>query len=244
MACLTLAEVRNLAVSLFDKIPEHGELERFIHFGQTEADCMPYVDIDDKGYHIKCFERGCQIGDDITEDLNELLYWIFSSVTSSIAAEYELKNRIKYQDNRRLMFSKQLELLEKIDTDFILKCRSEIHAILKDHPYDDANSTKLDLIDDFESMLEKVDAQPSLKSTISENCAEKIAAGIAMIRQLHKTGTNNLDRFLFDLFTSCRSIYFELGKVNKTIVGMEEIKNGFREKFLIAESVLDIARIN
>lgn len=244
MDCITLAEVKNLADSLFDKIPEHSNLERFVHIGPTSEDCVPYVDIDDKGYHIKCFERGNQIEDDITDNLDELLYWIFSIVTSSVAAEYELKNRIKYQDNRRLMFSKQLELLEMINTDFMIKCRSEIHAILIDHPYDDTNSAKLDLIDDFESMLEKIDTLTPLKSALSENCAEEVAASIEMIRQLHKTGTNDLNKFLFGLVTACRNIYFELGKVSITIIGMEEIINGFRGKILIAESVLDIAHIN
>ena len=46
---------------------------------------------------------------------------------------------------------------------------------------------------------------------------------------------------LFDLFTICRSIYSELGKVNIAIADIEEIKNVFREKFLIAQSVLDMA---
>lgn len=240
MACLTLQEVKKLADSLFDKISEHDNLEHYIQFGPTDEDCMPYVGIDGKGYHIKCFERGIQIEDNVTENLDELFYWIFSSVTSSIAAEYELKNRIRYLDNRRLMFSKQLELLEKIDTAYTLKCRSEIHEILKNHPYDDANSTKLDLIDDFESLLKRADALAGLKSVSLKACADKIAANLDMIRQLHKTGTKDLDRFLFDLFTSCRSIYSELDKANRANADIEEIKKDFRDKFLIAQSVIDI----
>lgn len=244
MTCLTLTELKSLAVSLYNRISEYNDLECYIHFGPTFEDCKPYVDIDDKGYHLKCFERGQQIQNDVTKNTGEFLYWIFRHVTGSLSIEFEQKNRIRYQDNRRLMFSKQFELLEIIGDDFVFKCQSEINDILKNHPYDDANHTKLDLIDDFERILVDVYSQVELKIVMSEIYIEKVAANIETISQLHKTGTSNLDKFTNDLYTECRSIYSELGKIDKSIVDIEKIKNDFRVIILFAESVLDIDQNN
>ena len=54
-----------------------------------------------------------------------------------MAIEYEYKNRVAQKDSRRLIFKKQLELLELIDDRYRNKCELEIEKILNEYPYND-----------------------------------------------------------------------------------------------------------
>ena len=59
-----------------------------------------------------------------------------------MACSYELKNRVERQDSRRLMFSKQEELLGTLNTDWEQQAKSEHEAVLARHPYDDLASER------------------------------------------------------------------------------------------------------
>ena len=68
-------------------------------------------------------------------DINDILYPLFEGITFSLASKYELKNRNEKEDPRKLLWSKQLELLGKIDPLFKERCQKEIDSILKIAPY-------------------------------------------------------------------------------------------------------------
>ena len=54
----------------------------------------PHIEIDNIGlYNYVIVERGHELERKTTSNLNELLYWIFRSVTFTMACDYELKNR-------------------------------------------------------------------------------------------------------------------------------------------------------
>jgi Immunity protein 63 len=98
----------------------------------------PYIKIDDSGYmHLIVRERGQISEDKIAKDINQLLYWIFSGITFSMACSFELKNRIESQDCRRMIFTKQNELLKKLNIDWSEKEIKSQEAILKNYPFDD-----------------------------------------------------------------------------------------------------------
>ncbi|KAA5531600.1 hypothetical protein F0460_16010 [Paenimyroides baculatum] len=87
--------------------------------------------------HLKVRERGQIFEDKIAKDVDELLYWIFSGITFSMACDFELKNRIETQDCRRMIFEKQNELLKKLNDDWQereIECQTNI---LKNYPIDD-----------------------------------------------------------------------------------------------------------
>lgn len=63
-------------------------------------------------------ERGKEWERRTTDDLDELLYWIFESVTHELASRYELKHRDPNRDSRYLLFSKQLQLMAKLEPDW------------------------------------------------------------------------------------------------------------------------------
>ena len=80
-------------------------------FGNSLDGAHPHIEVDARGLHFVVVERGQELDRKTTSDPNQLAYWVFQSVTFSMASDFELKNRIKKQDCRRILFLKQEELL-------------------------------------------------------------------------------------------------------------------------------------
>ncbi len=107
-------------------------------FSLPKGDATPNIEVDSSGlYNYVISERGTEYERRITSDFNDLLYWIFASVTFSMACDFELKNRVKNRDFRRIMFAKQEELLGILDRDWEEKERKEHQSILMNSPLDD-----------------------------------------------------------------------------------------------------------
>jgi hypothetical protein len=132
----TLKEIQNLANNLARRIsaPTH-----FLPtFSTPNGDATPNIEIDNSGlYNYVISERGNEYSRKITSDLDELMYWIFSDVTFSMACDYELHNRIEDMDSRRIMFAKQEELLRLLKKDWEERERIEHESILIRKPFDD-----------------------------------------------------------------------------------------------------------
>ena len=93
--------------------------------------------IDEGKYHYVAMERGREVEHFKSDDLEDVLYFLFANATHSITVDYEAENRIENQSFRRILFAKQLELLGKIDGDYFLRRKLEIEEILKISPYRD-----------------------------------------------------------------------------------------------------------
>ena len=106
-------------------------------FATSPQDGRPHVEIHKDEFRLVTMERGALFSEKVTEDLDILLYWIFRSITSRIAQDYELKHRVEHQDSRRIMFSKQLKLMSKLSSSWHNRMRDEIDAILVANPYVD-----------------------------------------------------------------------------------------------------------
>ncbi|MEQ1535203.1 MAG: Imm63 family immunity protein [Burkholderiaceae bacterium] len=96
-----------------------------------------HIEIENQKYQYVGKERGLEIHRTSTNDYDELLYWVFKDATWSIASDYEQNNRIEDQDCRRIMFSRQIELMHKINPKMGKLCEHRIAEILSTHPYDD-----------------------------------------------------------------------------------------------------------
>ena len=132
----TLADIRNIVNELAKKINAPNYLLPTFSF--SIGDATPNIEVDNLGlYHYVISERGNEYERKITSDLNDLLYWIFSVVTFSMACDYELKNRIEDKDSRRIIFAKQVELLGLLRKDWEEKERKEHESILLNSPFDD-----------------------------------------------------------------------------------------------------------
>jgi hypothetical protein len=107
------------------------------------GDGTPHIEIEDDRYHFVSSERGRELWRKSTIDLNELMYWVFSLITSSMAYKYERKNRIEGKDHRRIVFSKQIELLNILNPEWSSREEIELKKILLNNPYDDDKNARL-----------------------------------------------------------------------------------------------------
>ena len=96
-----------------------------------------YCFSDETGYHYRCLERGTITVDRITKDIFEITYWTIGSHIFWMSYEYERKNRINGQDNRRLMFSKRLHYFAALGEDYAKRAEYEIGETLKKAPFQD-----------------------------------------------------------------------------------------------------------
>lgn len=107
-------------------------------YKHSNGEESPLIEIDKKGnLHYVLIERGKEFERKTTENLDELLYWIFSSITFSIAIDFELKNRIEDKDFRRITFKKQEELQCVHSESWREKEHEEHLQILKSYPFDE-----------------------------------------------------------------------------------------------------------
>ena len=132
----TVNDIQNIVKQLAERINAPTYLLPTFSF--PIGDATPNIEVDNLGlYNYVISERGDEYERKITSDLNDLLYWIFASVTFSMACDYELKNRIENKDFRRIMFAKQEELLGLLNKDWEEKEKKEHQSILYNNPFDD-----------------------------------------------------------------------------------------------------------
>ena len=132
----SLDDIKNEVDKLANKINASTDLLPTYSYSRDLA--YPHIEVDSSGllYYV-IVERGEELERRITNKLDDLLFWIFSSVTFSMASAYELKNRIEDKDCRRIMFDKQEELLGILSENWKQKENAEHQRILKNHPFDD-----------------------------------------------------------------------------------------------------------
>lgn len=124
------------------KIIELGALidapiRELILLEKPSGDGTPYIEIINDEYHYVSSERGMEISRRITNEVDELLYWIFKRAASAMASTYEFQNRIENIDSRRINFAKQIEIMEKLNGTWANLMKDEIEKILQSAPYDD-----------------------------------------------------------------------------------------------------------
>lgn len=132
---MELMQIAHLITELAQKISAPSHL--LPTFGYNKDFAQPEIRVDDEGYHYIVIERGEVFEHFVTFEIEELLYIVFQQVTSAMAFDFEVKNRIEYQDCRRIAFDKQIELLSTLDNKFAAKRKTEIEDILKTYPFDD-----------------------------------------------------------------------------------------------------------
>jgi hypothetical protein len=102
----------------------------------TDGFGTPHIEIDKNGYNYVIWERGREHKRKTTQNLHKLLYWIFKDIVFKIASDYELNHRNPDEDFRKLLFSKILELFEKLDSQWFLWEKEDIDNTLKENPYE------------------------------------------------------------------------------------------------------------
>jgi hypothetical protein len=136
MIYFTYREIKKKVLELAFKIGVPANLLPYYRYSNGEQ--SPLIEVDKNGnFHYVKIERGKEFERKSTDNLDELLYWIFSDVTFWMAVKFELNNRIENQDNRRITFEQQEKLVGFISESWKQLIHNEHLRILENHPFDD-----------------------------------------------------------------------------------------------------------
>lgn len=103
-------------------------------FGQSRQDGTPHIEVGDAYFFVTC-ERGSEFERRRTTDIDELLFWVFSTVTFSMSSDWEVRNRLAGEDSRRQLFAKQIQLLANLSADWAEREDAEHGRILAEYPF-------------------------------------------------------------------------------------------------------------
>ena len=106
-------------------------------YGTSKDEGTPYIEVDDSSYYFLARDRDTKTLNRKTQDIDELLYWVFEYITSSMASSYAVVHRDSINNHRMVMFLHQLELLKKLNPLWEKRREKEIDEILKFSPYSD-----------------------------------------------------------------------------------------------------------
>ncbi len=115
----------------------HAPAQTLPNLGISSDFGYSHIEIDPHGFHYIAVERGEELSHAVTEDIHELLYWVFRDVTFSMACTYESAHRNPAQDFRRILFAHQCSLLGLLDPTWQIRCAQEQEKVLTSHPYKD-----------------------------------------------------------------------------------------------------------
>jgi hypothetical protein len=106
-------------------------------YGASRDGAHPHVEVKDGLYHYVVVERGEEGDRQSSADFDDLVYWIFKSVTHNMAFFPEDMARIVDQDCRRVAFQKQIMLMKRLGPKMGERLERDIAEILRQAPYDD-----------------------------------------------------------------------------------------------------------
>jgi hypothetical protein len=140
-AAILLSELKAEVERLANKIGAPSNI--LPTYGRSEDGGRPHIEVDARGYHYVMVERGEEWTRLTTSDIDELLQKIFCSVTFGLASKYELKHRVPNMDSRRLLFQRQVDLLEELSPHWAKYEAERQKSILQQRPYDDHVDARL-----------------------------------------------------------------------------------------------------
>ena len=113
-----------------EKIPKDYYFEKN-NAGSKEG---TYVYADKIGYHIVYSERGSETSHKITTSEFEISFWVINSIVRRKAVDYMSENIKPGENQREMIFKKELELLDKIGENYKKAGEIYISEILKKNP--------------------------------------------------------------------------------------------------------------
>jgi len=131
----TYSELNN-KIKLLGKTIDVPE-KLLVGFGQKNQYAQPYIEIKFPFYYLVVSEKGRELDRQKFLNVDTLLYAVFEKITFEMALHYEVIHRVPFQDCRRVLFSYQLNLMEKLSLKWKKQLQSKIIDILKCNPYQD-----------------------------------------------------------------------------------------------------------
>lgn len=147
---VSIEEIREIVRAEGEKIQAPSSLLTIA--SRSRGDGSPHVELSGSRYNYVVSERGQEFSRKSTGDLDELLFWIFSDIASSMAQKKcsTIVKRVG-EDPRRCVFQEKIDLLKRINEDWALEEEKNINLTLKRSPIDDFVNVRMnyckDLID-------------------------------------------------------------------------------------------------
>ena len=133
---ITIEELQNEYNGLLQRARPIPHVYRFLT--ERSDDGTPHVEIIGDEYHFVSTERGLDLFRKSFGSKDEILYEMIALDTFWTGVDFEFKNRIESLDCRRMIFAKQLELLNLIDPEWGRRRAAEIEKTLVENPYSDS----------------------------------------------------------------------------------------------------------
>ena len=123
----------NKHLAVLETYHPHG----WLRFKRTDCG-RPHVEVYPNGeLHYVITDAGETRNRKVTRDHDQLMYWLMRDVTMAAAHEQEIEGRVPGKDVRRQLFSKQLEMLDRMSSKWTAERQKEIDGILERFPYED-----------------------------------------------------------------------------------------------------------
>ncbi len=101
-----------------------------------------YIFADKVGYHFLTVEKG-MVREHIQYQTEEEIFGeILETLLFDEALNYAVKHRQEYQDFRRVLFAREIELHSKFGEKWAMRKQDKINKILQDYPYQDKTGAK------------------------------------------------------------------------------------------------------
>ncbi len=102
-------------------------------YGRSEDGARHHIEVSSDGaMHWVVVERGEELDRRTTLDRDELFYWVFQTVTFSMASDYEVTHRRPDEDSRRQLFTVQLDLLATLNPLWQVRRAASISQYLRE----------------------------------------------------------------------------------------------------------------
>lgn len=131
-----LNEIQKIITEIGKKIDAPKNLLTI--FSSPQSDAAPYIKTNNNEYLYIIEERGNTLKIKSTDDFDLLLYWLVKDIVFSMSTEYELNHRHENKDSRRIIFEHELQLLKKINNEWLKRREGEIENTLNNAPYEDS----------------------------------------------------------------------------------------------------------
>ncbi len=99
-------------------------------YARSEDMARPHIEVAGKHMSWVVVERGKEWERRTTDDLDELLYWIFKSVISEMSSRFAAKHPVEGKEFRYPMFKKELELMEALSPAWRSRLIAELGHLL------------------------------------------------------------------------------------------------------------------
>jgi len=92
----------------------------------------------EEGYHFGVIDiRGNLRTNIVTQSISDITYQVLRDDIFWMSVDYEKKNRVDGQDNRRIMFDKNIQYWRAINEEFAERERKKINETLRENPFVD-----------------------------------------------------------------------------------------------------------